>query len=297
MSAIVSFYVPQQYGPQVAEYVSMQKLDSIKQAAKVTYEQYKHLLPRLPDIPLVDATAIPAKQMFFPSTLTAGVDTQTTFGPIYLQSPDQCVHSFAVDLSELHAGIVFSVVLSNSTTDLAGKKSGTILVRNGVTATAARKRAKEKTEWFYHGKPMNDGDMRLHVTIGEDQMTFAYYSNGRRYIHGDCPVSRLTESQIGDVRGIPFYVHIYLMNRFGEPTKVTMLDIEGKGYIHRARDQTGERTRDGDDDFSFEVVDESEVAEAIKQSEEQESLLVDMSGFSLTNKGAAVDEGNDTMEL
>ncbi|KAI0814136.1 ubiquitin-conjugating enzyme/RWD-like protein [Xylaria sp. FL0064] len=34
MSAIVSFYVPQQYGPDVAEYVSMKKLDSIKKAAK-----------------------------------------------------------------------------------------------------------------------------------------------------------------------------------------------------------------------------------------------------------------------
>ncbi|KAI1277337.1 hypothetical protein F5Y07DRAFT_388593 [Xylaria sp. FL0933] len=284
MSAIVSFYVPQLSGPEVAEYVSMKKLNSVKKAAKETHERYKHLLPQLPDIPLVEAKAIPAKQMSFPSTLTAGVDTQTTVGPIYLQAPDQRVHSFAVDLSELHAGIVFSVILSSSETDLTGQEPGTILVRNGVTATAARKRAGEKAKWFYHGKPMNDGDMRLHVTIGEDQMTFAYYSNGRRYIHGDCPVSRLTETQIGDVRGIPFYVHIYLMNKFGEPAKVTMLDIEGKGYVHGVKDQAGKITQDSSgDDFGFEIISESEVAEAMKQIGEQESLSVSHSQLSCEN--------------
>ncbi|KAJ2988183.1 hypothetical protein NUW58_g4113 [Xylaria curta] len=296
MSAIVSFYVPQQRGGEIAEYVSMEKLDTVKKAAKETYEKYKHLLPIVPKIPLVEATAVPAKQMSFPSTITTEGNTQATSGPIYLQSPDSCIQSFAMDLSELHAGIVFSVILSNSEGDLVGKKPGTILVRNGVTATAARKRANEKTKWFYHGKPMNDGDMRLHVTIGRDQMTFAYCSNGRRYVHGDCPVSRLTDSQIGDVRGIPFYVHVYLKRKSGGPAKVTWLDTEGQGYIHTVRDQMGETNEDIDDDFGFELVDGLKVVEDMKQSEESRDLLVHMSELSLTDNGATDDGGNNDVK-
>lgn len=79
---------------------------------------------------------------------------------------------------------------------------------------------------------MNDGDMRLHVTITSDQMTFAYCSDVRLYVHGDCPVSRLTEGQIGDVRGIPFYVHIYLKKKSVESVKVIFLNTEEKGLVH-----------------------------------------------------------------
>ncbi|KAI0407430.1 hypothetical protein F4802DRAFT_611893 [Xylaria palmicola] len=297
MSAIVSFYVPQQSGGEIAEYVSMEKLERVKKAAQETHEQYKHLLPILPEIPLVEATAVSAKQLSFPSPITSGDVTKTTAGPIYLQSPYSNIHSFAMDLSELHAGVVFSVILSNSETDLEGKKSGTILVRNGVTATAARKRANEKTKWFYHGKPMNDGDMRLHVTIGRDQMTFAYYSNGRHYVHGDCPVSRLTESQIGDVRGIPFYIHVYLRRKSGEPVGVIWLDTEGKGCIHAAMDQMAETNEGSDNDFGFELVDNWEAAEDMKQSEEQKDLLAHMGELSLNDKGGPVKERNTDKEL
>ncbi|KAI0104651.1 hypothetical protein GGR51DRAFT_224166 [Nemania sp. FL0031] len=294
MSAIVSFYVPQQYGAEMAEYVSMEKLETVKNDAKETYEKYKHLLPALPEIPLVEATAVPAKQMSFRGTIATTIENtatrQVTAGPIYLQAADSETHSFAMDLSELHAGIVFSVILSNSASDLVGKKADTILVRNGVTATAARKRANEKTKWFYHGKPMNDGDMRLHVTIGRDQMTFAYYSNGRRYVHGDCPVSRLTESQIGDVRGVPFYVHVSMKRKSGLPAKVTFLDTKGKGYVHATGGKIGEviEVEGSDDDFGFELVDKLEVIGDMKQSEEQKELLVDMGELSLADKGGTV---------
>ncbi|KAI1291395.1 hypothetical protein F5Y03DRAFT_376921 [Xylaria venustula] len=221
--------------------------------------------------------------MSFPSTIVTDGETLVTFGPIALQAPYQGAHSFAVDLSELHAGAIFSVILSNSKTDLIGKEPTTILVRNGVTATAARKRANEKTRWFYHGKPMNDGDMRLHVTVAADQLTFAYYSDGRRYVHGDCPVSRLTESQIGDVRGIPFYVHIYLKEKSGEKAKVTLLDTEGKGYIHTVKDEMSELTGKGED-LGFEIIDELEVAAAMKESEEQGKLATLMGELALDNK-------------
>ncbi|KAI1197815.1 hypothetical protein F5X97DRAFT_167499 [Nemania serpens] len=273
MSAIVSFYVPQQYGPAKPEYVSMEKLKAVKSDAVSVYDMYRHVIPSIPSIPLVEATMVPAEQMSFPGTITAKGHTKVTSGPIYLQTPDQRAHTFAVDLSRLHSGIVFSVILTNSQSDLVGKQSGTILVRNGVTATAARKRANEQTQWFYHGKPMNDGDMRLHVTIGMDQMTMAYYSDGRLYVHGDCPVSRLSPSQIGDVRDVPFYVHIYMNQKSGEPAEITLLDTEGKGYIHVARDNMGDKNVDNDSDFGFELVDGLEVAEAVEQIREQERVL------------------------
>jgi hypothetical protein len=52
---------------------------------------------------------------------------------------------------------------------------------------------------------MNDGEMRSHVTIGRDQMNFAYYevSDDCLYVHGDCPVSRLSTDHVGDVRRVP----------------------------------------------------------------------------------------------
>jgi hypothetical protein len=65
------------------------------------------------------------------------------------------------------------VVLSNSN-DLLCKRSSTILVRDEVTASAARDLTNRNTAWFYHCKPMDDGNMRLHVTIGRNQMTFVY---------------------------------------------------------------------------------------------------------------------------
>jgi hypothetical protein len=232
-------------------------LKKIKQDAKETYERYKSHLPEVPKIPLVEAIMVPAKSLFPVQDVEVGGEKTITSKAIYLQTGSKEVHSFAVDLSGLHARIIFSVVLCNST-DLVGKKPATILVRNGVTATAARKLAGQEMKWFYHGKPMNDGDMRLHVSIGRDQMTFVYYENGRLYVHGDCPVSRLGVDDIGDVAGMPFYVHIYtrekVSTRTGHQSAVTIrvLDISAKGYIHES---VGEDERN---DFGFELIEPSE---------------------------------------
>lgn len=230
----------------------MERLQTVKGDAKYTYELHKSRLPDVPQIPLVEATTVPAKSLFAPQEIEAGCPETVTSESIYLQTGSDETHSFAIDLSGLHAGIIFSVVLSSSN-DLIGKELDTILVRNGVTATAARKLANQNPVWFYHGKPMNDGDMRLHVTIGRDQMTFAYYENGRLYVHGDCPVSRLSAEHIGDVRGVPFYVHIYTKDKtantpgYKGPTTLSMLEIDGKGYIHESM---GEDERK---DFAFEL--------------------------------------------
>ncbi|KAJ4303287.1 hypothetical protein N0V90_002180 [Kalmusia sp. IMI 367209] len=284
MSAIVSFYVAQQHGEDRPEYVSMEHLHTVKRDAKMTYEQYKSRLPDVPRIPLVEATMVPAKNLLAPQEIEAGRPETVTSEPIYLQTGSDEVHSFAVDLSGLHAGIVFSVILSNSN-DLLGRKAGTILVRNGVTATAARKLANEKTVWFYHGKPMNDGDMRLHVTIGKDQMTFAYYEDagGRLYVHGDCPVSRLSADHIGNVKGVPFYVHIYTKdktaNTSGHKGRVTInvLDVDGKGYIHES---VGEDERK---DFGFEFIHLSEIVSGQEEepAAQDDELTRELSGMTL----------------
>lgn len=251
MSAIVSFYVSQQSGYELPEYVTMEKLEYVKNEAEKTYKMYKNRLPPVPRIPLIQATAVPANPLFEPQELLAGHPETLTSAPIFLQTGSDEVYSFAVDLSRLHKDIVFSVVLSNSLTDLVGKQKSTILVRNGVTATAARKRADQATMWFYHGKPMNDGEMMLHVTIGRDQMTFAYYEDDKLYVHGDCPVSRLSAEHIGDVRGIPFYVHIYTRNKkgkLGEPVTIDLLDIAGEGYIYES---TG---KEASKDYGIELI-------------------------------------------
>ena len=319
MSALVSFYVAQEgeNSREIPEYVSMKKLTSVKKAAMETYEKYRHLLPALPGIPLVEAKAVPAEELKFRETIisTSEVgETIVTAGstPIYLQETATRdvgrYYTFAIDLSELHADIVFSVILSNSRSgdDLFGKKEETVLVRNGVTATAARKRANGPMEWFYHGKPMNDSDMRLHVTIGDDQMTMAYYggdgsisSGSKRYVHGDCPVSRLGPEQIGDVRGMPFWVRIYLQKKSGNHVKVRLIDTGGSGYIHDATGtgygyygncRGGEEGHEDDEawsevigsssDSGFEIVDADEVAEAVEKDREQRESGVIREGES-----------------
>lgn len=241
MSAIVSFSVPQQAGGDRDEPVSMGKLHEVKAAARATFQEYRDRLPPIPAIPAIAATPIPAEQMPFPSKITTSEGEKFTSGPIYLQTKDSTAHTFAMDLTGLHPGIVFSIVLSSSTSDIAGRKPDVIIVRNGVTATAARKRAGESTKWFYHGKPMDEKIARLHVTIGRGQMTLAYEAEGRMVVHGDSPVSRLGVFQIGDVSGLPFYVHVVMKRKSGGEAWVTFLDTEGKGYVH---DPTRE-VRDG----------------------------------------------------
>jgi hypothetical protein len=211
--------VAQEYGGEHPEYVSMGRLRTVKANARDVYERHKDHLPEVPRLPLVEAIAVPAKSLFAPQEIIAGCPETITSEPFYLQTESDEAHSFAIDLSGLHEGVIFSVILTNQKWphDLTGGKAETILVRNGVTATAARKTATGRTVWFYHGKPMNDGDMRLHVTVGRDQMTFAYYEDGRLYVHGDCPVSRLSVDHIGDVKGMPFYVHIYTKDKMKKP--------------------------------------------------------------------------------
>lgn len=237
MASIVSFYVPQGYGQDRAEYVSMEKLVQIKRDNALTYQQHKHHVPPVPTIPIVLAAAVDADRMVFPDSPDLlevhkrQKEVTSTYGPIFLQDETQAPLSFAVDLSNLQPGVVFSVILTSDPTDLAGKEQDTILCRNGVTATAARKQFRQTTNWYYHGKPM-DGSTQLWVTITATQFTMAYEQGDKLIVHGDCPISKLSSLEVGDVKGKPFYVCVYMKRKFGNDSWVTFKDTQGKGYIH-----------------------------------------------------------------
>ncbi len=64
--------------------------------------------------------------------------------------------------------------MTNNINDIKGEHEETVIFRNGVTATAAQKLRKRKLNWFYHGKPLNNGDMRLNITVTPKQFVFSY---------------------------------------------------------------------------------------------------------------------------
>ncbi|KAG9201987.1 hypothetical protein G6514_005182 [Epicoccum nigrum] len=104
MSAIVSLNVTQSCGTDMPEYVTMGQLSASKVLA-----QHAHQLPRIPSIPIIKATPVPAIPLFAPQTFYAGVPGLLTSPPIFLQTDSDAVHTFAFDLSALDPDIVFSV--------------------------------------------------------------------------------------------------------------------------------------------------------------------------------------------
>lgn len=155
---------------------------------------------------------------------------------IYLQDP-QIPQAWSVflDLRNLHPNVVFSVILSNKPgTDPFGKQVDTILLRNRVTGTAAKKRANQPMVWFYHGKPLNDQNLSACITVTSDQFTISYKSDdtNRFVVHGDTPISKLEKAQIEDVQGIPFYVNILLKLQSGADGFINILDQNETGFIH-----------------------------------------------------------------
>src|SRR2546430_1958781 len=121
MQALVTPTVPQEYGYDLYEFVSMEKLEGIKRSVQTTYLRHKEKIPRLPEVPTIRATAIPAKPMRFmhplrqTSTRTLefkGSDTYVS-QQIYLQTTRGEAWSTLLDLNNLHPGVVFSAILSN----------------------------------------------------------------------------------------------------------------------------------------------------------------------------------------
>lgn len=247
MQALVTPRVPQEYGGDVLEYVSMEKLEGIKRQVHQTYLEHKDRIPRLPVVPTITATSIRAKPFRFTHIRGHRPTKRLDFTghdvyvsqPISIQGTRPESWSALLDLNNLHPSVVFSVVLSNKPgTDLFGNENETILLRNGVTGTAAKKVANNKLLWFYHGKPLNDGNLSVSITVTQDQFTMSYHADGTAHdtflVHGDTPISKLGKAQIGDVENMSFYLNIYLKLKSGRPGFINVLDQKGRGYVHGA---------------------------------------------------------------
>jgi ubiquitin-protein ligase len=245
MQALVTPRVPQDYGPDRHEFVSMEKLENIKREVHSTYIQNKARIPHLPVVPTVSATSISAKPFRFTHVKGREPTRRLHFSghdiyvsqAIFLQNARPAAWSTVLDLNNLPANVVFSVILSNRAgTDLFGNENDTILLRNGVTGTAAKKTANNKLVWFYHGKPLNDGHLSVCVTVTQDQFTMSYQADGTArdtfIVHGDTPISKLGKAQIGDVDGMPFYLNILFKRKSGRDGYINVLDQRGRGYIH-----------------------------------------------------------------
>jgi len=243
MQAVVSYLVPQEYGQDRQEFVKMETLESQRKAICETYVKWSKLAPDIPSIPLIEAIEIPARQLVFPHPVTSNdvYDRNPriyTSDEFYLQTNDVKNNvTFDIDLSNLsnNPHVVFSVILSNEKTgrDLVGRKQETVLVRNGVTASSAKKKVGwNKAKWFYHGIPLNQNNLKLNVTVANNQFVMSYIDkDGCRVIHGDTPVSQLDIKSIGDVKNVPFYMHIFLKRKRGDPITLTILKSKN-GYIH-----------------------------------------------------------------
>ncbi len=192
LQAIVSYMVAQQHGPDVAEFVTMEKLADIHRNVDQTYEKYRKYVPqgRLLDKPKpceVDTELFewPSKSFDTKAKTESFLNTR----PFILGSE---TYSVGIDLTELelNKSTVFSIVLTNDPNDLVGRKEGTVLFRNGVTGTAAKKEFNGKTNWFYHGIPLNQNGLKVIVTVTSGQFIISYLAeDGNYYIHGDYPVA------------------------------------------------------------------------------------------------------------
>ena len=243
IQAIVCIKVPQEDGDEIDEFVSMEKLDKIHQNIKETFDMNKKFMPMERKINKIEAVPVKSTYLLtFDEYITSRMDSRyqivTSDQPIRLQMEnyrkDKHIYTIGFDLSDLKSNpyTVFSVVLSNNPKDPLGKSYDTVLVRNGVTATAAKKRKNQNLKWFYHGKPLNQENLKIIVTIGYDQFCMSYFDeNGKSIVMGDCPVSFLTTAEIGRVRKETFYLSVVMKNKDGKQITVRTFYPES-GFLH-----------------------------------------------------------------
>lgn len=240
LQAIVSTKVDQTDGSQITEFVTMEMLSAVYENVKSTYQLCKAIMPSKRKIALIEGIPVQTKYFYLPekiSSLTENEDLLINSDPIMLQVTDNLmkenIFSIGFNLSDLktNPSTVFSIILSNTPSDTLGKESNTVLVRNGVTATAAKKRAGGTMQWFYHGKPMNQQNLKLIVTVGYNQFCISYLDGDKKIIHGDRPVSFLTRAEIGDVTGQPFYLSVFMKNK-GGPSVTIKTFVPEEGYVH-----------------------------------------------------------------
>ena len=245
MQSLVCFDVPQDYGGTQPEYVAMEKLAGLKKTTVSTYDFYrkKGLVPEIPDYGKVPAKKVRCGNFVLPLTMQTVSPSYNsyngrTFGQqkLFTSRPFKLSDSLTVnlDVTELAKNpyVVFSVILSNAPNDPVGRKRGTILIRDGVTATAAKKVRHGATKWFYHGTPMNEGMSRFNVTIHNNQFTMSYLDNesGQMVVFGDSVVSFLREKEL-KANQDNFYLTIFLKNKQGQNIQIKNLNLN-EGFVH-----------------------------------------------------------------
>lgn len=235
MQSLVSISVEQEHGGDIQEFVTMEKLAWVEKEVERVYNLHSKYFDKLPQVPLVYATPCQANTLKFPKLLPTNLNpTPKIYSsePFYLQTKDPKNNvTMSLDLSALHENIVFSVVLSNSKHDMVGANPETILVRNGVTGSAAKKLKGKSIKWFYHGIPLNRGDLKLTITVANDQFTMTYWDGDKPVVHGDTPVSYLGVAEMGDLTGIPFYLNIFLKKKAGGAVTISSFETD-TGFIH-----------------------------------------------------------------
>ena len=246
MQSIVSFNVPQMYGGEQQEFVTMESLESGYKNVQDTISKYTKYIGDIPEIPANLAIETDAKLLNFPKIIKVepngfnkpnknGMYEQIFKSQAFIINKDTSF-TCGINLSELTSNYVFSVILTTNPDDLVGKKSDTILFRNGVTGSAAIKTKKtdDKIRWFYHGKPLNQTNLKLVVTISNKQFTMAYQditTKDKWVIHGDYPIAYLDNKSAGDISNKKFYLVLFFKRKNGTNTFEVENILPEKGLI------------------------------------------------------------------
>ena len=224
MQSIVSFTVPQMHGGEQQEFVTMESLQLGYTNVQETIKTYSNYIGDIPEIPANLAVEIPAEQLDFPKTIKVESPNAKSFEKIFKSKGfyigENLSYTCGFDLSKLTPNYVFSVVLTTDPDDLTGKKPGTILFRNGVTGSAAIKPNKPnaKTKWYYHGKPLNQSNLKLTVTITNREFVMGYKditTKDKWVVHGDYPIAYLDNTTSGDIKNKMFYLVLYFKRKSG----------------------------------------------------------------------------------
>ena len=233
MQSIVSFSVPQMYGDEKQEFVTMENLQNGYENVQNSIKKYTKYVSNIPEIPANLAIEIDAELLDFPKIIkvkpTVSFNTSDAF-EFTVQSQkfkicEETSFTCGFNLNNLTPNYVFSVVLTTDPEDLVGKKVDTTLFRNGVTGSAAIKTNRQKTKWFYHGKPLNQTNLKLVVTISNKQFTMAYQditTKNKWVIHGDYPVAYVDNKNVKNISTKNFYLVFYFKRKHGSNT----LEIE-----------------------------------------------------------------------
>jgi ubiquitin-protein ligase len=230
MQSIVSFNVPQMGGGEQQEFVTIESLEAGYTNVQDTINKYTKYIGDIPEIPANLAVECDAELLDFPKIIKVEPQTlklkveggmfEFTVKSQRFKINEDTSFTCGFNLNNLTPNYVFSVVLTTNPEDLFGKKSHTILFRNGVTGSAAIKttKTKDKTIWFYHGKPLNQTNLKLVITISNNQFVMAYQditTKDKWVIHGDYPVAFLDKKSVGDISNKDFYLVLYFKRKNG----------------------------------------------------------------------------------